>query len=80
MIFNREKPYLYIDEDSPIQNDDSGVQTCDECIPCDNLSRLEEDARFHRVIKMIFNLLDLAGFYLDGRIVIVSKKTGRTWR
>ena len=32
------------------------------------------------VIKMIFNLLDLAGFYLDGRITIVSKKTGRTWR
>ena len=44
------------------------------------LSRLDEEARFHRVIKMIFNLLDLAGFYLDGRITIVSKKTGRTWR
>lgn len=46
----------------------------------DALSRLDEEARFHRVIKMIFNLLDLAGFYLDGRITIVSKKTGRTWR
>lgn len=46
----------------------------------DALSRLDEEARFHRVIKMIFNLLDLAGFYLDGRITIVSKKTGRIWR
>ena len=46
----------------------------------DALNRLDEEARFHRVIKMIFNLLDLAGFYLDGRITIVSKKTGRTWR
>ena len=46
----------------------------------DALSRLDEEARFHRVIKMIFNLLDIAGFYLDGRITIVSKKTGRIWR
>ena len=46
----------------------------------DALSRLDEEARFHRVIKMIFNLLDLAGFYLDGRITIVSKKSGRVWR
>ena len=52
----------------------------DDPVTYDALSRLDEEARFHRVIKMIFNLLDLAGFYLDGRITIVSKKTGRIWR
>lgn len=43
------------------------------------LNRLDEDNKVHKIMKMIFTLLDLTGFYLDGRITLVSKKTGRTW-
>ena len=65
---------------APIDIEKENGEGYSDPVAYDALSRLDEEARFHRVIKMIFNLLDLAGFYLDGRITIVSKKTGRTWR
>lgn len=43
------------------------------------LNRLDEDTKVHKIMKIIFMLLDLTGFYMDGRITLVSKKTGRTW-
>lgn len=64
----------------PLDIEKENSEGYNDPVAYDALSRLDEEARFHRVIKMIFNLLDLAGFYLDGRITIVSKKTGRTWR
>lgn len=65
---------------APLDIEKENGEGYNDPVAYDALSRLDEEARFHRVIKMIFNLLDLAGFYLDGRITIVSKKTGRTWR
>lgn len=65
---------------APLNIEKENGEGYNDPVAYDALSRLDEEARFHRVIKMIFNLLDLAGFYLDGRITIVSKKTGRTWR
>ena len=40
----------------------------------------EEDARFHRLLDMIFYLCELAGFRIEGRIVLTDKLTGRIWR
>lgn len=40
----------------------------------------EEDARFHRLLDMIFYLCELAGFRIEGRIVLTDKRTGRIWR
>lgn len=68
------------EELKPQEIDRKNGEGYDDPVTYDALSRLDEEARFHRVIKMIFNLLDLAGFYLDGRITIVSKKSGRVWR
>ena len=65
---------------APLDIEKENGESYSDPVAYDALSRLDEESRFHRVIKMIFNLLDLAGFYLDGRITIVSKKTGRTWR
>lgn len=40
----------------------------------------KEDERFHKLLHTIFCICELAGFEVEGRIVLVNKKTGRIWR
>lgn len=40
----------------------------------------KEDERFHKLLHTIFYLCELAGFQIDGRIVLIDKKSGRVWR
>ena len=44
-----------------------------------NVEQLE-DKKFRRLIRGIFNLCDLAGFEIQGRVVFKSRKTGRLWK
>lgn len=39
-----------------------------------------EDDKFRKCIGTIRYICDLAGFKIEGRIVLRSKKTGRIWR
>ena len=39
-----------------------------------------EEERFSKLLQTIFNVCDLAGFRVEGRIVLEDKKTGRVWR
>ena len=43
-----------------------------------NLER--EDERFHRLLYTLSYLCELADFEIEGRIVLIDKKTGRIWR
>lgn len=40
----------------------------------------KDDERFHKLLYTIFYLCELAGFQIEGRIVLVDKKNGRVWR
>jgi hypothetical protein len=40
----------------------------------------EEDARFHRLLHTLFYLCELAGFEIQGRIILTDLTTGRVWR
>lgn len=40
----------------------------------------KEDKRFRKLLHTIFNICELSGFRIEGRIVFVDKKTGRIWR
>lgn len=40
----------------------------------------KEEERFHKLLYTIFYLCELAGFEIEGRIVLVDKKSGRIWR
>jgi hypothetical protein len=40
----------------------------------------KEDERFHKLLHTIFYICNIAGFEIEGRIVLVDKKTGRIWR
>ena len=40
----------------------------------------KEYERFHKLLHTIFYICNVAGFEIEGRIVLVDKKTGRIWR
>lgn len=40
----------------------------------------QEDERFHKLLHAIFDVCELANFEIEGRIVLVDKKTGKVWR
>ena len=40
----------------------------------------KEDVRFHKLLNAIFDICELAGFRIVGRIVLEDKKTGKIWR
>lgn len=40
----------------------------------------KEEEKFQKLLNVIFDICDLAGFKIEGRIVLVNKKTGRIWR
>lgn len=43
-----------------------------------NVNRERE--RFERLLHTIFYICELAGFEIDGRVVLIDKKTGKVWR
>lgn len=40
----------------------------------------KEEQRFHKVLGLIFDVCNLSGFHIEGRITLVDEKTGRVWR
>lgn len=43
-----------------------------------NLDR--DDENFHKLLHTIFNICELSGFRIEGRIVLVDEVTGKVWR
>lgn len=41
---------------------------------------LEAEERFKKLLSTIFYICDLAGFHIEGRLVVKDKKTGKVWR
>lgn len=44
------------------------------------IKKVDEDARFHKLLETIFNLCELSGFHLEERIVLKDNETGKVWR
>lgn len=39
-----------------------------------------EEERFHKLLHTIFYICKLADFEIEGRIVLIDRRTGKTWR
>ena len=39
-----------------------------------------DDDRFHKLLHVIFDMCELSGFRLDGRIILVDQETGKIYR
>ena len=44
------------------------------------IMNVDDAARCNKLIHRIKNMCDLAGFKVDGRIVLVDQETGKVWR
>ena len=40
----------------------------------------KDDERFHKLLETIFNICELSGFHMEGRLVVRDKTTGKVWR
>ena len=40
----------------------------------------DAEERFKKLLNTIFYICDLAGFRIEGRIILRDKKTGKVWR
>lgn len=40
----------------------------------------EEEERFHKLLHALRDICEIAGFEIEGRVVLVDKRTGRIWR
>ena len=38
------------------------------------------DERFYKLLDTIFNICELSGFHIEGRIEVKDKRTGKVWR
>ena len=56
----------------------SGIKDPTACEAISNVDK--EDEKFHKLLYHIFYICELAGFRIDGRLTLISKKTGRVWR
>lgn len=39
-----------------------------------------EDENFHKLLHTIFNICELSGFRIEGRIILVDKTSGKVWK
>ena len=46
----------------------------------ENKTSPEDEERFHKLLNTIFTICELAGFHIEGRIVVKDSKTGKIWR
>lgn len=40
----------------------------------------KEEERFHKMLRVLFDIMEISGFRMDGRATFVDKRTGRIWR
>ena len=62
------------------RNPRKNASYCTDLTAYEAIKNAEETERFEKLLRTIFYLCDLAGFHIEGRIVLVDKRTGRTWR
>lgn len=44
------------------------------------LAEKKAEAKYRKLLATIFSICELAGFHLEGRIVLKDKKSGKVWR
>lgn len=65
-------------KDDELKKNASG---CDDPTAYKAIKKIDkEDEKFHKLLHTIFYICSLAGFEVEGRIVLKDLKSGRIWR
>jgi hypothetical protein len=76
----------YLREEDPRRNSEGyldltayealrNIEKCEKSIPSE-----KDELRFRKLLHTIFYLCELAGFQIEGRVVLRDKRTGRLWK
>jgi hypothetical protein len=63
-----------------VGNDKFNASHCADFTAYRAIENVEEEKRVNRLIGHLLYIINLAGYQLEGRITLVNKKTGKTWR
>ena len=53
---------------------------CKDLTAYEAIKNTEREERLTKLVMTIFNICELAGFHVEGCIVLKDKKTGKIWR
>lgn len=53
---------------------------CKDLTAYNALKNIEREEKYKKLLATIFNICELSGFHLEGRITLKDKKTGKVWR
>lgn len=67
-------------EDKKLKRNGSGYLDETAYRAIKHLDQDEEKERFHKLLKTIFTVCEIAGFHLEERVVLKDKTTGKVWR
>lgn len=63
-----------------MSNDRFNASHCRDYTAYQAMNNIDEEKRVSRLIGHLLYVINLAGYQLEGRIILVNKKTGKTWR
>ena len=53
---------------------------CKDFTAYEALKNIEREEQFKKLLSTIFYITNLAGFTIEGRVVLKDKRTGKIWR
>ena len=53
---------------------------CKDLTTYQALKNIEDEDRVNKLLATIFYIVNLAGFHVEGRIVLRDKRSGKIWR
>ena len=62
------------------ENPKLNASGCKDLTAYEAIRNIDRDEDAKKLIKTILYIVGLAGFRIDGRIVLEDKRTGRKWR
>ena len=62
------------------ENPKLNASGCYDLTAYEAIRNIERDEDVKKLINTIFYIVNLAGFRIEGRIVLQDKKTGKEWR
>ena len=63
-----------------VENPKLNASGCYDMTAYEAIRDIERTEDANKLLKTIFYIVNLAGFRIDGRIVLQDKKTGKKWR
>ena len=62
-------------------SDRKNAEGCSDPTAYQAMTNLEiEELRFKKLLRSIKDVCDLADFEIEGRVVLIDKRSGRVWR